>query len=68
MVQPLTMTAGQGTVLAMTATNVAGPDDLGCIEISLPASFTIASVSDPNASNSNNSTAASTALRSRSEA
>ena len=46
-VQPLTVTAGQGTVFTMTATNVAGPDDLGCMEVSLPASFAIESVSDP---------------------
>jgi len=50
-VVPLTVTAGQGTVFTMTATNVAGPDDLGCMEVTLPASFSIQSVGDPVASN-----------------
>ena len=50
-VLPLTVTAGQGTVFTMTATNVAGPDDLGCMEVTLPSSFSIESVSDPVASN-----------------
>ena len=50
-VVPLTVTAGQGTVFTMTATNVAGPDDLGCMEVTLPSSFSIESVSDPAATN-----------------
>ena len=50
-VVPLTATAGQGTAFTMTATNVAGPDDLGCMEVALPSSFAIGSVSDPVASN-----------------
>jgi hypothetical protein len=53
-VLPLTATAGQGTAFTMTATNVAGPDDLGCLEVTLPASFAIGSVSDPVASNGDN--------------
>lgn len=50
-VVPLTATAGQSTAFTMTATNVAGPDDLGCLEVTLPASFKIDSVGDPVASN-----------------
>ena len=53
-VVPLTVTAGQGTVFTMTATNVAGPDDLGCLEVTLPSSFAIGLVSDPVASNGDN--------------
>lgn len=48
---PLTATAGQLATFTMTATNVAGPDDLGCLEVTLPATFTIQSVGDPVASN-----------------
>lgn len=48
---PLTATAGQSTTFTMTATNVAGPDDLGCMEVTLPSSFTIDSIGDPVASN-----------------
>ena len=57
-VLPLTVTAGQGTVFTMTATNVAGPDDLGCMEVTLPSSFAIESVGDPTASNGDNWAAA----------
>lgn len=53
-VVPLTATAGQSTTFTMTATNVIGPDDLGCMEVTLPASFTIESVSDPVADNGGN--------------
>jgi len=51
---PLTVTAGHASAFTMTATNVAGPDDLGCMEVTLPASFSIGSVSDPVASNGDN--------------
>jgi hypothetical protein len=50
-VLPLTVTAGQATVFTMTVTNVAGPDDLGCTEVTLPAGFSVQSISDPVASN-----------------
>jgi hypothetical protein len=50
-VTPLTVTAGQATVFTMTATNALGPDDLGCLEVTLPSSFSITSVSDPVPSN-----------------
>ena len=48
---PLTATADQVTSFNMTLTNVAGPDELGCVEVMLPAEYEIYSVSDPVASN-----------------
>ncbi|HEX5579787.1 MAG TPA: hypothetical protein VFY43_08990 [Candidatus Limnocylindria bacterium] len=48
---PLTVTVGQATVFTMTATNVAGPDDLGCVRVTVPSSFTINAVGDPAATN-----------------
>jgi hypothetical protein len=44
---PLTVTADVVTEFSMTLTNVAGPDDLGCAEVNLPAEYEIYSVSDP---------------------
>jgi hypothetical protein len=54
---PLTVTADVVTEFSMTLTNVAGPDDLGCAEVDLPAEYEIYSVSDPVASNNRNWTA-----------
>ena len=50
-VLPLAATAGQSTAFTMTATNVAGPDDLGCMEVTLPSTFMIDAVGDPVATN-----------------
>jgi hypothetical protein len=44
---PLTATAGQQTAFSMTLTNLLGPDELGCLEVDLPGSFEVHSVSDP---------------------
>jgi hypothetical protein len=44
---PLTVTADVVTDFNLTLTNVAGPDELGCAEVELPAEYEIYSVSDP---------------------
>ncbi len=44
---PATATAEVVTAFNMTLTNVAGPDDLGCLEVTLPPEYEIHSVSDP---------------------
>ncbi|HEY8171350.1 MAG TPA: hypothetical protein VIH24_09690 [Candidatus Limnocylindria bacterium] len=44
---PATAIADAETAFEMTVTNVAGPDDLGCLEVELPAEYEIYSVSDP---------------------
>lgn len=51
---PATATADQVTAFDMTLTNVAGPDELGCLEVELPAEYEIHAVSDPVASNGGN--------------
>jgi hypothetical protein len=44
---PATATAEVTTAFNLTLTNVAGPDELGCLEVTLPAEYEIHSVSDP---------------------
>jgi hypothetical protein len=44
---PLTVTADVVTDFSMTLVNVAGPDELGCLEIDLPAEYEIYAVSAP---------------------
>ncbi|HEY6609073.1 MAG TPA: hypothetical protein VI277_07760 [Candidatus Limnocylindria bacterium] len=56
---PATAMADLETAFDMTLTNVAGPDDLGCLEVELPAEYEIYSVSDPVASNGRNWSASS---------
>jgi hypothetical protein len=46
---PLTVTADVVTEFSMTLMNVAGPDELGCLEIDLPAEYEIYAVGDPEA-------------------
>ena len=48
---PLTATANQSTTFTLTATNLLMLNDLGCIEVDLPASFVIESLGVPSASN-----------------
>ncbi len=51
---PAIATADVVTSFNMTLTNVVGPDDLGCLEVELPAEYEIHAVSDPVASNGRN--------------
>lgn len=48
---PLTATVNQSTTFSLTATNLLLVDDLGCLEVDLPASFVIESLGTPVASN-----------------
>lgn len=56
-VLPLTATAGQATDFIVTVVNVAGPDEIGCLEVNLPATYEINAVGDPVASNGDDWTA-----------
>jgi hypothetical protein len=44
---PATATAEVVTAFNLNLTNVAGPDELGCLEVTLPPEYEIQSVSDP---------------------
>ncbi len=46
-ITPLTAVVDHETEFAVTVTNVAGPDDLGCMELFPPATYEVISVSDP---------------------
>ena len=46
-VLPLTAVADQVTDFTVTVTNVVGPDDLGCIELTVPNTYELHAVSDP---------------------
>lgn len=48
---PLTVTSGVATSFSLTATNLDLLTELGCLEVDLPASFTIVGASAGNASN-----------------
>jgi hypothetical protein len=48
---PLTTAVDQSTTFTLTATNLLLIDDLGCLEVDLPASFVIESLGTPVASN-----------------
>ncbi len=50
-IQPNVVPAGVFTTFTLTATNHGDGEKLGCLEVTLPASFTIQSVGDPQASN-----------------
>jgi len=58
-VLPLTATAEQTTDFTVTVVNVAGPDEIGCLEVNLPATYEIHGVGDPVASNGDDWTATS---------
>lgn len=49
-VTPLTATQGQATTFTVTATNLNLLDDLGCVQVDLPPSFSIVSTTAPQAS------------------
>jgi hypothetical protein len=46
-VLPVTAVADVVTEFTVTVTNVVGPDELGCLELTLPATYELHSVSDP---------------------
>lgn len=48
---PLTATSGVATTFTLTATNLDLPTELGCLEVDLPASFSIVGASAGDASN-----------------
>lgn len=48
---PLTATVNQSTTFSLTATNLDPLNELGCLEVDLPASFVIESLGTPAASN-----------------
>lgn len=58
-VLPLTATAEQATDFTVTVVNVAGPDEIGCLEVNLPATYEIHGVGDPVPSNGDDWTATS---------
>ena len=49
-VSPLTATQHQATTFTVTATNLNLLDELGCVQVDLPASFSIVSMTTPQAS------------------